>query len=1002
MKKYNFKYSILLGLALVFVLAISLSISADIYDVSTLNFQEYLTYDEYLHLYSDYSRPDQEIIISAFDYTDTDMDIQIAENLGDENIDAIITEESGFVEYEFYVDEAGFYNISLDYFPVEGRTSDITRGLKINGEFPFEDARYLDFFRVWVNDGEIRKDNRGNEISPPQKEAPRWLSVNIVDRLGYYNEPFLFFFEEGLNTLTLESQREPMAINHLRLYQVEDRPSYSDYLAEMTAKGYRETEGIKVRILAQDAVAKSTPTIYPVFDQSDPTVVPYHHALIRLNTIGGQRWQNAGEWVEWEVEVPEAGLYKIGFKAKQNINRGEVSARRLYINGEVPFQEVDSINFLFSSNYSMTVPGEEKGEAYYFYFNEGKNIIRMEAIMGEMASIIRETEDILFELNNAFRQIIMITSSTPDRHRDYQLERRIPHVLESLNKYGNMLYDLASEIEELSGESGEQVARLREVGRQMLDMYDRPRTIQRRINHFRDTLGNLGDWIITAREQPLMMDYFIVASPEVEMPKVTANIFQSVNHELRKYISSYFVDYDMVGDVYDASELDQEPITVWAVMGRDNAQILKRMIEDSFTPETGIFVNLELVNLGVLLPATLAGRGPDLALGIEADAPMNFAMRNAAFDLTQFDDFEEISQRFHESALVTYTFRDQVYALPQQQQFTMMFYRQDILHDLGLGVPDTWDDVLRIIPELKENNLEFGFPITPPDARRALSADMGMGAAGAGSISTLPGVMPFVTFLYQLGGDLYQADGVATDLHDEAAVEAFRMWTDFYELYKLPLDFSAHNRFRTGEMPIVIENYPMYNLLQIFAPEIRGKWDFTLIPGTRREDGTIDRTIPSGTLAFRAGAADMILGHTEQPDASWEFLKWWNSTETQVRYGRELESMMGVAARFPTANREASQLLPWTIDEIEIINEQWEYLKGVPEVPGGYMTGRHLDNAFRRVINDQEDDRKMLLDYVRIIEEELELKRREFGLETDIDTMLERAKENPELYIWWE
>ncbi|MFP4017218.1 MAG: extracellular solute-binding protein, partial [Halanaerobiales bacterium] len=746
----------------------------------------------------------------------------------------------------------------------------------------------------------------------------------------------------------------------------------SEYLAEYKEKGITEVEDSSIKVQAEEAIRKSSATIYPIFDQSDPTVEPYHHSLLRLNVVGAERWQNTGEWVEWDVDVPEAGFYKIGLKAKQNLNRGEFTARRLYINGKTPFKEVETINFNYSSNYEMHVPGED--DPYLFYFDEGKNTIRLEVTMGDMASIIRETEDVLFELNTAFRQIIMITSSSPDRNRDYQLKRRIPYVIENLGNRGRQLQRIADDIENLSGEAGQQIARLREVARQMVDMSERPRTIQRRIGSFRDSLGNLGDWIMTAREQPLTLDYFVLAAPEEEMPETKPTTIQSASHEMKKYFASYFTDYDMVGDVYDEGELDQDPLTVWVVMGRDAGQILKRMIEDDFTSKTGIYVNMELVNLGVLLPATLAGRGPDVALGIEADAPINFAMRDAALDLTQFDDYEKVSQRFHESALVPFTFRDQVYALPQQQQFSMLFYRQDILSELGLGIPETWDDIFRIIPELQENNMEFGFPISDVAARRAVSADIGMSTAGAGSLSAHPGVTPFLTFLYQKDGDLYKPDGVTTDLHNERAIESFRMWTDFFELYKLPMSYNPQNRFRTGEMPLLISNYPLYNMLQVFAPEIRGKWDFTLVPGTMKEDGTIDRTLPGGALAQRAGAADMILKDSEMEDEAWEFLKWWNSTETQVRYGRELESMMGIAARYPTANLEASQLLPWTVEEFDKLEEQWQYVKGVPEVPGGYMTGRHLDNAFRRVINEQKEDRKMLLDYVRIIEEELEIK----------------------------
>ena len=231
---------------------------------------------------------------------------------------------------------------------------------------------------------------------------------------------------------------------------------------------------------------------------------------------------------------------------------------------------------------------------------------------------------------------------------------------------------------------------------------------------------------------------------------------------------------------------------------------------------------------------------------------------------------------------------------------------------------------------------------------------------------------------------------MASALNSEEAVDAFRLWTNLYELYKLPLQYDAANRFRIGEMPILIDNYGLYNTLSVFAPEIKGRWEFTLVPGTRREDGTIDRTVPASTEL--GGAGCIILSHTEDKQAAWEFLKWWTSTETQVRYGKELESLMGPAARYATANVEALRSLPWTVEELRKLDEQWQYVKGVPEVPGGYMTGRHLDNAFRKVVYQKREARKTLLDYVRVMNEELEIKRQEFGLETDVQKVLEMYK----------
>ena len=152
-------------------------------------------------------------------------------------------------------------------------------------------------------------------------------------------------------------------------------------------------------------------------------------------------------------------------------------------------------------------------------------------------------------------------------------------------------------------------------------------------------------------------------------------------------------------------------------------------------------------------------------------------------------------------------------------------------------------------------------------------------------------------------------------------------------------------------------------------------WEFTTIPGTLQEDGTVDHSTGSW------GNATMMLANCKDPDAAWEFMKWWMSVDTQVRYGRELEAVMGAAARYATANREVFMQLAWSSDERDALLEQWQYVKCNPEVPGGYYTGRHITNAIRKVINESEDSRETLLDYTRTINEELAKKRAEFGLD---------------------
>jgi ABC-type glycerol-3-phosphate transport system substrate-binding protein len=359
-----------------------------------------------------------------------------------------------------------------------------------------------------------------------------------------------------------------------------------------------------------------------------------------------------------------------------------------------------------------------------------------------------------------------------------------------------------------------------------------------------------------------------------------------------------------------------------------------------------------------LLPASLSGQGPDVAMQIGNNIPVNYGMRNAAADLTQFPDFHQVSSRFRDSAIVPYSYNGGVFALPEQQVFSMLFYRKDVLAELGLEVPDTWEDVYTMIPELQKNHMQFALPIEDPNKPDA---------------SLMPN-QAYSMLMYQQGGDFYKDGGVSSNFDSDIAMSAFKQWTDFYTSYKFPVQFDFANRFRVGEMPIGIADYTTYNLLSVFAPEIRGLWGFSVVPGTVQEDGTIRRDVAS------EGTGALMLDGSQRKDEAWEFMKWWTSKETQVRFGREMEGLMGAAARYPTANIEALEELPWPVEDYRNLKSQWEWVRGIPEIPGGYFTGRHLNNAFRTVVNEGDNPRETLYDYVLKINQEIDVKREEFNL----------------------
>ena len=385
---------------------------------------------------------------------------------------------------------------------------------------------------------------------------------------------------------------------------------------------------------------------------------------------------------------------------------------------------------------------------------------------------------------------------------------------------------------------------------------------------------------------------------------------------------------------------------------------MRKLIDEEFTSTSGIQVDLKLVGSATLLPATMAGKGPDVAMNVDQVTPVNYAMRGAAYDLKQFDDYDEIASRFMDSGLVPYAFSDGIYALPETQIFLMMFYRTDIFEELSLNVPTTWDEVIELIPSLQKYSLEFYLPIPLTQ----------------GAVVNLPPNPIFSTMFYQNDGEFYLNGDTEVGFNEGAGPAVFERWTQFYTDYSFPVQSVFPTRFRSGQMPIGITYYNLYNTFAVFAPEIRGKWDMVAVPGTYNDGELRKDTVATGTGV-------MILEQSDHKEAGWEYLKWWTSTETQVRFGREMEGILGAAARYPTANVLAMSQLPWTVDEYTKLMEQWIWTKGIPQVAGSYMTGRHLDNAFRKVYNDRSNPKETLFDYVEIIQAEITTKRRELGLD---------------------
>lgn len=927
------------------------------------------TYTKYLMAYADAKNPDQTIDVDIFNYT-AEGDVEVKNNYEGES-KVLYTTTGSTTTWNVTVPEAGFYNVFIEYLIPESRGVAAERALYINGELPFEDARNITFTRIWKDGGKVRVDNQGNEIRPTQVEVYDWQASYFRDDMGYITEPYKFYFDKGETTISFGAENEPMAFKRVAIVPVQKLDTYAEYIAKQPAANASDAALSYSQVVqGEQSTLRSESSLYAKYDRSSPTTQPNSVTTTVLNYVGGEAWRSSGQWVEWDIEVPADGYYNLMIKARQNYQRGSVSSRTVYIDGEIPFEEMKEISYAYGNDWECQTLSDNEGNPYKFYLTKGTHTLRLEATLGSLGPILEELEDSIYRLNQIYRKILVYTGATPDQYRDYRIHKQYPEVMDAMDLEAKRLFRIVDEMVEYTGQKADNIASAQTVAQQLERFCAKPNKITVEFTTFKDNITALGTSSLNLSDTKLDIDYLVVSGENVEVKKESANMFTKLWHEVKSFVASFTTDYNSVGDVYD--EDADDVVKVWILTGRDQGTILKSMVDDTFTPNSGVKVNVEIVAPDALLNAVVAGRGPNVVLSVGADQPVNYALRNAAEDLSQFPDLQDVLSHYTASSYEQYRLDEHIYGIPETQTFNVMFYRKDVMDELELEVPNTWKELIEILPTIQGNNMSIGIPTA--------AGSSGAAAASTSIASNAPDLSMYFSLLYQYGGDMYNPEGTKTVVNDEAGVRAFDEYTRYFNDYGLPTIYDFVSRFRSGEMPLGIVAYSTYNTLMVSAPEIRGLWDFTLIPGTEYTDENGEKYIDRSD--FITGSATMMI-KTENEQLrknAWEFMKWWASQDTQVRFGREIEALLGSSARYATANIDAFCNLAWSAKDIEILEKQWRQTVGIREVPGGYYTGRHISNAIRKVMNDKDDARETLIDYSIKIDEEITKKRIEFGM----------------------
>lgn len=906
---------------------------------------ELFDYVEYTadHAVTDKAEADVNIPIGAYVANGADVAV--------ENNSLIWTSGEGSVTWSFEATQTALYNLEFVWEP---RQSGINPefSILIDGKCPFKEAENIVLSRLWKNaKEEPRKDAQGNEYAQEQVEIGGKISSLARDSEGATIGPLEFALTAGSHTLTVVSPQQDIIFYSLAFIKPEEIKSYAKVASSYDIKSL-DADVIKIEGEAADV--KSSNSIIPKSNNSNAGMTPSHKYLTKINYIGGTSWKHSGSTITWNFNVEKSGYYYLNMRYKQSDLVNGESWRWLKIDGKTPFEEAKSLKFPYDTSWKYYNFADEKNEPYYFYLEEGPHTVSLEVTVGDMSKYFYELSKIVDVLGDEYIKIVMITSEDPDVSRDYDLDKQIPGFLDTLTDCSNKLGKLSEEMTGDNDQASQAVSAMKNMKRVIDNMIKSPYIAQQYVKDYYTNYTSIGSWLYDMISMPLAVDQIQFVPAGKNYVNNNANFFEQLAYDTVRLVSSFSNDYSLT----DADAESENTIRLWVNWGQDQAAALNSLIEDSFTPKTGISVKVEIVNAS-LINGILAGNYPDMSLQMARTEPVNLGIRGALADLKQFDDYDQVLERFQDGAEVPYTYNGAAYALPDTQNFMLMFYRNDVLDELGLEVPKTWDEFLHCATIIQRNNMNVYVPFTQITTSTVVNQ-------GIGNLHLYP------TLMWQNGLSIYNEERNATAIASKSAIDVFKMWTDFYLKYDFYKEADFYNRLRVGVMPLGIAPYTTYMQFYSAAPEIRGRWSIATVPGTVAEDGSINRSVAG------SGTGCAIIKKSDKQKQAWEFLKWWTSADTQKRYNNNLQSLLGMIGRTAVSNVEAFNSLAWDKDDLAILNEQWKQVNEVSEVPGSYDVTRAIDQAFWAVLEDDAKVKDSVTKWSKVADREIERKISEY------------------------
>ncbi|GMQ59942.1 sugar ABC transporter substrate-binding protein [Vallitalea sediminicola] len=252
-----------------------------------------------------------------------------------------------------------------------------------------------------------------------------------------------------------------------------------------------------------------------------------------------------------------------------------------------------------------------------------------------------------------------------------------------------------------------------------------------------------------------------------------------------------------------------------------------------------------------LLMAVASGKGPDVVQLGTTWIP-EFAEAGVLKDLTPFiDQYPNIDPKnYFESSIGTTEFDGKYIGIPWYVDTRAMFYRTDLLSEIGYDEgPNTWDELKDAATKLSARGDEY----------YGISFDL------ADQVFSIP-------YGWQNGSEIIE-DGKPL-FNEPEFVETIQYLNSFFEEGLAPVqdDMDLIQAFKDGIKPMFVSGPWMINIIKNQVPEIDGKWAVRTVPAKENNISSV------------GGSNLVVFDNTKNEEAALKFISYMTEVETQVKW----------------------------------------------------------------------------------------------------------------------